>query len=103
MPLYDYLCDTCGPFEERRRMAASAERAPCPTCHVPAPRTLSAPHLNLMSSASRKAEARNEKSAHAPDVVRTLQSGKPEAPQVAQHHGQQHKPHEPSRPWMIGH
>jgi putative FmdB family regulatory protein len=107
MPVYDHLCVACGPFEARRPMSESQAPAPCPVCRAPAPRMVSAPRLNLMSSSNRYAETRNEKSAHAPDVVHSL------APAVHRHghshHGQAHgKPrkyasHDPTRPWMLGH
>ena len=103
MPTYDYLCDTCGAFERRRPMAESSELATCPICHASASRMLTAPRLNLMSSANRNAEARNEKSAHAPEVVQTLQSGQREIPEVAKHRNHQHNPRPPTRPWMMGH
>ena len=106
MPIYDYLCATCGPFEERRPMSESKTAAPCSICRNPAPRLPGAPRLNLMSSNNRIAETRNEKSAHEPDVVHTL----------APHGGHAHtKPHRhpahqyshgkgaSDRPWMLGH
>ena len=113
MPVYDYLCDACGAFEARRPMSESRSSVPCAVCREPAPRMVSAPRLNLMSSANRYAETRNEKSAHEPDVVHSL------APSVHQHHQhlqhghshqdhvhqkrQKHVGHDPSRPWMLGH
>ena len=35
MPIYDYLCATCGPFEERRPMSESKTAAPCSICRTP--------------------------------------------------------------------
>ena len=108
MPIYDYLCAACGPFEARRAMCESNEDTPCASCSMPAPRVPSAPRLNLMSSANRYAETRNEKSAHEPDVVHRL------APQGHSHQHShshsmphdsdpKHRPHAPKRPWMLGH
>ena len=105
MPVYDYLCGSCGRFEQRRPIAESKELAACPDCHILAPRVLTAPQLNLMSNANRIAETRNEKSAHAPEVVHRAES--PTAHAHDDHSGgkpsHKHKPHKPSRPWMLGH
>ncbi len=107
MPIYDYLCPACGPFEERRPMSKSKESAICATCRASAPRLPAAPRLNLMSSNNRIAHTRNEKSAHEPDVVHRMAATDSHA------HGQhQHRVHAPGhshaqrpspRPWMLGH
>jgi putative FmdB family regulatory protein len=112
MPVYDYLCAGCGRFEVRRPMSESQAPVPCVVCRAPAPRTVSAPRLNLMSSNNRYAETRNEKSAHEPDVVHSLAPGAHH--QHHHHHGhsqpdharpqrKRHAGHDPSRPWMLGH
>ncbi len=109
MPIYDYCCDPCGPFEARRPMSESRAPVPCERCGVPAPRIVSAPRLNLMASNNRYAEMRNEKSAHEPDVVQTLQPSR-----VSDGHAHSHAPHQhqhphsharraSARPWMLGH
>ena len=69
MPVYDYHCATCGPFESSRPMKESSEPAACPQCAALTARVLVAPSLNLMQASTRKAEIRNEKSANAPEVV----------------------------------
>ena len=110
MPIYDYLCDACGPFEARRPMSESKAAAICSECGMPAARSISAPRLNLMSSANRYAETRNEKSAHEPDVVHTLaphghlhSHGHAHATKHAQTPHRKHAAHGPKRPWMVGH
>ena len=40
MPLYEYLCDTCGPFAAMRPLAEFAAPFACPDCGTPAPRNL---------------------------------------------------------------
>jgi putative FmdB family regulatory protein len=46
MPVYDYLCDRCGPFTEMKPMAEADLRQKCPTCRRKAPRAfLTAPYL----------------------------------------------------------
>lgn len=83
-------------------MSESAALAPCTVCLMPSPRVMSAPRLNLMSSANRYAETRNEKSAHEPDVVHTLAPhGHSHSHPKHQHH--KHVGHAPKRPWMLGH
>jgi putative FmdB family regulatory protein len=49
MPLYNYLCADCGPFDEIRSMSAYEEPEPCPQCGDPAPRQLGAPAVNSAS------------------------------------------------------
>ncbi len=102
MPIYDYLCPSCGPFEERRPMSESQLSATCARCDAQAPRLPAAPSLNLMASNNRIAETRNEKSAHEPDIVHRMK------PHGAHAHGKHHHvhPHAPRgspRPWMLGH
>ena len=46
MPVYDYLCDRCGPFTETKPMAEADLRQKCPTCRRKAPRAfLTAPYF----------------------------------------------------------
>jgi putative FmdB family regulatory protein len=40
MPLYEYVCDACGPFAAMRPLAAFAEPCACPDCGAAAPRDL---------------------------------------------------------------
>jgi len=83
-------------------MKESSDTAACPQCSALAARVLVAPSLNLMKSSTRKAEIRNEKSAHAPEVVSRI------APDASHrghghHHAHDHARHKPARPWMVGH
>jgi putative FmdB family regulatory protein len=107
MPIYDYLCPACGPFEERRPMSESRASATCAICLSTAARMPAAPRLNLMASNNRIAESRNEKSAHEPGVVHRLAANDSHA-----HGGHAHHWHAPAhshatqpspRPWMLGH
>src|SRR5690348_10922841 len=102
MPIYDYYCTTCGSFEKRRPMRDSSEPAACPVCNAFAPRIIMAPSLNLMKAASRKAEARNEKSANEPEVLHRVLRDTSERKPV-RHEAHHHEVHKPARPWMIGH
>jgi putative FmdB family regulatory protein len=53
MPVYDYLCDRCGPFTETKPMAESDLRQKCPTCRRKAPRAfLTAPYFATFGRAA---------------------------------------------------
>ncbi len=108
MPLYEYYCDYCETdFTELRNMSDSAKSAPCPMCQADARRVfLSAPRLNTMAPATRKAHQTNERSSHEP-----RRTG-----HVCGSHCHHHKkPAEETgnvmkqqtgkgrRPWMLGH
>ncbi|HTV30669.1 MAG TPA: zinc ribbon domain-containing protein [Xanthobacteraceae bacterium] len=73
MPVYDYLCEQCGPFTRMRSMAESDLAHECPTCGKHAPRAfLTAPYFAAMSAERRLAYATNERSGSAPSVLSTL-------------------------------
>jgi putative FmdB family regulatory protein len=40
MPLYEYVCDACGPFAAMRPLASFADPCACPDCGAAAPRDL---------------------------------------------------------------
>ncbi len=70
MPVYDYLCDRCGPFTDMRPMSESALLHECPECGKGAPRAyLTAPYYAAMSTERRLAHATNERSASSPQVL----------------------------------
>ncbi|WP_332118515.1 zinc ribbon domain-containing protein [Azorhizobium caulinodans] len=67
MPVYDYMCEDCGPFTQMHPMSVCADPQACPDCGLLAPRAfLSAPYFAGMDSARRSAIATNERSANAP-------------------------------------
>ena len=101
MPLYDYHCETCGPFRQFRSISNRATLAECEECGTSAVRVLTAPQLSLMSSNNRIAETRNEKSAHEPGVVTVMkpEEKRPKAPKPMHAQGHAHA----HRPWMVGH
>ena len=68
MPLYEYICQDCGPFTEMEKMARASEPMPCPSCEQLAPRGISAPFLANMDPNNRVAHQRNELSSHEPKV-----------------------------------
>lgn len=71
MPLYAFLCDTCGPFETRREVSELASPVGCPECARPVRRVYTPPGVKTSSAALRSALGREEKSAHEPAVVGT--------------------------------
>lgn len=66
MPLYDYQCPHCGPFDDLRPVAAASDPAACPHCGALSPRIIRAPQLLDMDSQLRHAHATNERSRHEP-------------------------------------
>ena len=67
MPLYDYVCDRCGPFTALRPMAEFEAPCACPDCAAMAPRALlTAPAIATMPGSRRLAMATNERSADRP-------------------------------------
>ncbi|MCP1761826.1 FmdB family zinc ribbon protein [Bradyrhizobium japonicum] len=70
MPVYEYLCDDCGPFKDLRPMAECDDPQSCPHCETMAPRViLTAPNFFCMPAEKRKAHAVNERSTHAPQTL----------------------------------
>jgi putative FmdB family regulatory protein len=43
MPLYEYRCPLCGPFDLRRDVEQASAPLSCPTCAAPARRVYTAP------------------------------------------------------------
>jgi putative FmdB family regulatory protein len=115
MPVYDYLCDRCGPFTALRPMAESGEPLECPNCRHDAPRAyLTAPYFATMSSERRLAHATNERSAHAPPNLAAFKAkqhgagcaccgGKSSMGRKTARGKNGAKSFPGSRPWMISH
>lgn len=87
MPLYEFRCDDCGPFDLWRSMAESDQPAHCPTCEEPGKRIFSPPMV-LSGSLRLKQEKRE------PQLVKRPER-EPEKPKARSHNG--------GRPWMISH
>lgn len=67
MPVYEYECQDCGPFEALQPMAKFNEPCECPDCNKASPRGFfSAPNVSLVTSATRHAHTTNERSADTP-------------------------------------
>jgi putative FmdB family regulatory protein len=112
MPVYEYLCDRCGPFTQMRPMAECDLPSDCPVCVAEAQRViLTAPHCSTLSAQSRTAHAANERSANAPRTLSSLKQqhgagcsccASPSSRLVRKEKGGA-KSFPTSRPWMISH
>lgn len=69
MPIYEYRCPDCGPFESVHPMASVPRSEPCPVCSGESRKVFTAVGLSRTNSARAKAIGATEKSAHEPDVV----------------------------------
>ena len=111
MPVYDYECQSCGVFTERRPMSDYALPMACPDCGSPAPRAfLVAPALASMDAGRRVAFATNERSAHAPKLSSNHGAGcsccsqkKLKLPSKTRTAADGAKSFPAARPWMISH
>lgn len=115
MPLYEYDCPSCGPFDALGRVATSAEPHDCPRCGTTSPRViLTMPAVLAMDAGRRQAHASNERSAHAPAVSTAESRAHPHGPGCACCSGgggksravtgaDGSKTFPTDRPWMISH
>jgi len=123
MPIYDYACPHCGPFEALRSMAQYDQPASCPHCGSESARALfNAPSLGLVPAHRRRAISINEKSAHEPVHSRHYDhdahkhhthkrhpkgcsccSSGPINPALTQVAANGNKSFPTKRPWMISH
>jgi putative FmdB family regulatory protein len=112
MPVYEYLCNDCGPFTDMRPMAECDLPRDCPQCEAASPRIiLTAPKFLCMPSDKRKAHAANERSTHAPKTLAEYKashgpgcgccSTNPSRPVRKMRTGAKSFP--TARPWMISH
>jgi putative FmdB family regulatory protein len=112
MPVYEYLCDDCGPFTWMRPMSECEAPHDCPQCSAAAPRViLTAPRLACVPAGMRKAHAVNEQSAHTPKTLDQYKaahgagcgccSGKSSRLTTKTRSGAKSFPS--ARPWMISH
>ncbi len=94
MPVYDFVCEDCGSFEQQRSFTEAGNPMTCPSCGRKARRVYLMPNTKRMSNALSGAMNRAEKSAHEPEVARRPVEGKRSS---KKHH------HNHERPWMMGH
>jgi putative FmdB family regulatory protein len=94
VPVYEFVCEDCGPFEQRRSFAEAGDPIACPSCGREARRVYSMPNTRRMPTALSGAMDRAEKSAHEPEVTRRPVGGTGSGKGHHQSHG---------RPWTLGH
>lgn len=98
MPLYNYVCDECGPFDAWASMSQAGQPCECPQCALPGERDVAAPHLSLMNGTLRKALDRSERSTSEPKVVKRAHLANCGCKLCGNK-----KSTSPMRKWMIGH
>jgi len=91
MPLYEFRCETCGPFEQWRTLAEVGMPMLCPSCQAVAKRVFSPPSVNLNSGSLRLQGGEVKE----PRLVKGSQDKEPATPRYSQ---QRH-----GRPWMVSH
>ncbi|QNG19912.1 zinc ribbon domain-containing protein [Rhodococcus triatomae] len=69
MPLYEFHCADCGPFEQSFPMATVPTAADCARCLRPARRVVTTVRWGRGSSPQMRLLDRTARSAHEPDVV----------------------------------
>jgi len=94
VPNYEFLCEECGTFEQRRSFAEAGARMRGTSCGHLAGRVYSMPAIRKAPSPLSKAVNRAEKSAYEPGVVRQPEGaalpGKRFHPGHGGHHGHCH-------------
>lgn len=86
MPLYEFRCHDCGPFDQWLTLAECSNPITCPSCEKPARRIFSPP--SVLSGSLRLKKENPE-----PQLVKRDRD--PEPSRVRSHTN--------GRPWMIGH
>jgi putative FmdB family regulatory protein len=92
MPTYEFLCATCGPFEQHRSLREASHPMACPVCQVVAQRVYSTSGVLLGSGAVHR---RIEQGAEPRVVGRQVCEG-PLSPRMFQQSAG-------DRPWQVGH
>lgn len=109
MPVYEFWCETHGPFEALRAMADFAKACPCPDCGADASRVLmTPPRLASAKRSTMAAHAVNERAAdspkklssHGPGCACCSGAAKPSRT-LSRPDGAKSFPS--ARPWMISH
>ena len=89
MPLYEFRCQSCGPFDLRRDMQDAADTAGCPGCARPARRIYSVSSVRHSSGSLRDAtkteRARIDRARGGEPVITGPPSGR-RFPRPAHHH-----------------
>ncbi len=100
MPLYEFRCETCGPFEQWRALSETGIPMICPTCEAVTKRVYSAIGLITTPYALRY---RIEQGAEPKVVTRPQSEESAHKHQAHGHKSHQHSHAHHGRPWMVGH
>ena len=92
MPTYEFVCATCGPFEQRRSLSEAGDPMTCPLCQQVAQRIYSTAGAILTSGAVGRRIAQSAE----PTVVKRQASEEPSSPRTLQQSAR-------GRPWQLGH
>ncbi|MGE0683386.1 MAG: FmdB family zinc ribbon protein [Candidatus Binatia bacterium] len=92
MPIYEFCCETCGPFECWRPMRESNYPMLCSACHEAARRIFSPPGLLLTAHSSRRRQER----AVEPRIVQRAPKAAPAAVRTSRRQTG-------GRPWQLSH
>ena len=92
MPVYEYCCEDCGPFERWRDHRESGDGMRCPECGAFSRRFYSAPAFTAHTKAEKEVRRRMDRGAE-PQVTGRQSAGDP-SPKPRRSGG---------RPWQIGH
>jgi putative FmdB family regulatory protein len=89
VPLYEFRCPSCGPFDLRRTMQEAAQAAHCPSCAQPAQRryTVSggSPSTGALRGADKEDRARVDRARSGEPVITGPPSGR-RFPRPSGHH-----------------
>lgn len=80
MPVYEFRCPACGPFDARREMREATRPASCPSCGQVSRRVYTAPgvrsRVGPLASASRADAARIDRARSGEPVVTSGPTGR---------------------------
>jgi putative FmdB family regulatory protein len=89
VPLYEFRCSTCGPFDLRRTMQEATQAAHCPSCTQPAQRLYSVsggrPSTGALLGADTRDRARVDRARSGEPVITGPPSGR-RFPRTRGHH-----------------
>lgn len=105
MPVYNYICETCGPFEAMAPMAKFSDPCDCPSCGAVSERALTMPQLSTVSSTNRRAHMINERASDSPRRAKAngLTPSGPRIKSKAVTRSDGSRSIAGSRPWMLSH
>lgn len=94
MPVYEFECEGCGPFERQRSFEVSSDPTRCPECGGESRRVYSMPSFKPLSKGQKEVRRREEQSGEPKLGVKSRPEGPPAKPGFQRGGG---------RPWEISH